>query len=191
MPSADNPAASVAMENEEQAMLWSALQRVPELYREPLVLYYREHQSVEHVAAALDLTEDTVKQRLARGRKILQERVLAFVEGALSRSTPGRVFTLGVLAAIPALSTPAKAAGLGAAAVKGSLVVKSTTLATVLASISGAVSTVLTLRAGLDQSRTPRERRSIVKITLWLFFGVLGLIGIIYMLRAAAFRWWE
>src|SRR5690349_23139089 len=50
-------------------------------------LYYREHRSVEHVAAALDLTEDTVKQRLARGRKILQERVLSFVEGALSRST--------------------------------------------------------------------------------------------------------
>src|SRR5262245_27823027 len=74
MPSADKSVASVAMENEEQAMLWSALQRVPELYREPLVLYYREHQSVEHVAAALDLTEDAVKQRLARGRKILQEQ---------------------------------------------------------------------------------------------------------------------
>src|SRR5262249_12317152 len=145
----------------------------------------------EHVAAALELTEDAVKQRLARGRKILQEQVLSFVEGALSRTTPGRVFTLGVLAALPALTTPAKAAGIGAAAVKGTLVAKSTILAALLASISGAISTVLTLRAGLDQSRTPRERRAIVKITLWLFFGFLGLLGIIYMLRAAAFRWWE
>lgn len=59
--------------------MWSALERAPELYREPLVLCYREHRSVEHVAAALDLTEDAVKQRLARGRKILQERVLWFV----------------------------------------------------------------------------------------------------------------
>src|SRR5437773_1226633 len=81
----------------------------------------REHRSVEHVAAALDLTEDAVKQRLARGRKILQERVLSFVEGALSRTTPGRVFTLGVLAALPAMVTPAKAAGIGAAAAHGSL----------------------------------------------------------------------
>lgn len=190
MPSGDEPAADVAMDKEEQAILWSALERVPELYREPLVLYYREHRSVEHVAAALDLTEDAVKQRLARGRKILQERVLSSVEGALSRSTPGRVFTVGVLAALPAMATPAKAAGIGAAAVHGSFMAKSTGIAALLASISGAVSAVLTLRANLDQARTPRERRAVVKITLWLFFGALGLLGILYLLRAAAFHSW-
>jgi len=187
MPSGEEPAADLAMNKEEQAILWSALERVPELYREPLVLYYREHRSVEHVAAALDLTEDAVKQRLARGRKILQERVLTFVEGALARSTPGRVFTLGVLAALPAMATPAKAAGIGVAAAHGTLMAKSTWLAALLASISGAVSAVLTLRANLDQARTPRERRAVVKITLWLFFGALGLLGIIYALCAGAF----
>jgi len=191
MPSGDEPAADLAMDKEEQAILWSALERVPELYREPLVLYYREHCSVEHVAAALDLTEDAVKQRLARGRKILQERVLSFVEGALSRSTPGRVFTLGVLAALPAMSAPVKAAGIGAAAAHGGLLAKSAGLAALLASISGAVSAVMTLRANLDQSRTPRERRAVVKITLGLFFGALGLLGVLYLLRAAAFQWWE
>jgi len=191
MPSGDEPVTDLTMDKEEQAILWSALQRVPELYREPLVLYYREHRSVEHVAAALDLTEDAVKQRLARGRKILQERVLSFVEGALSRSTPGRVFTLGVLAALPAMSTPAKAAGIGAAAAHGGLVVKSMGIAALLSSISGVVSTVLTLRANLDQARTPRERRAVVKITLGLFFGALGLLGVFYLLRAAAFQWWE
>lgn len=191
MPSSDEPPGDLAIDREEQAILWSALERVPELYREPLVLYYREHRSVEHVAAALDLTEDAVKQRLARGRKILQERVLSFVEGALSRSTPGRVFTLGVLAALPALATPAKAAGIGVAAIHGSFIAKSTGLAALLASISGVVSTVLTLRANLDQARTPRERRAIVKITLGMFFGALGLLGILYLLRASAFHWWE
>jgi len=191
LPSTEEPAADLAMDKEEQAILWSALERVPELYREPLVLYYREHRSIEHVAAALDLTEDAVKQRLARGRKILQERVLSFVEGALSRSTPGRVFTLGVLAALPALATPAKAAGIGAVAVQGSMLAKSAGIAALLASISGAVSAVLTLRANLDQSRTPRERRAVVKITCALFFGALGLLGLLYLLRAAAFHWWE
>ncbi len=192
LPSADEPAADLAMDKEEQAILWSALERVPELYREPLVLYYREHRSVEHVAVALDLTEDAVKQRLARGRKILQERVLSFVEGALSRSTPGRVFTLGVVAALPAmLATPAKAAGIGAAAAHGTLMAKSTGLAALLASISGVVSTVLALRASLDQARTPRERRAVVKITLGVFFGALGLLVVLYLIRAAAFHWWE
>ena len=191
VPSGDEPAADLAMDKEEQALLWNALERVPELYREPLVLYYREHQSIEHVAAALDLTEDAVKQRLARGRKILQERVLSFVEGALSRSTPGRVFTLGVLAALPAMSTPAKAAGIGAVAAQGTLMAKSTGLAALLASFSGVVSAVLTLRANLDQARTPRERRAVVKITLVVFFGALGFLGVLYCLRAAAFQWWE
>ncbi len=193
MPSSDEPAADLAMDKEEQAILWSALERVPELYREPLVLYYREHRSVEHVAVALDLTEDAVKQRLARGRKILQERVLSFVEGALSRSTPGRVFTLAVLAALPAMVTPAKAAGVGVATVvaHGSVMAKSTGLAALLASCSGVVSAVMTLRTSLDQARTPQERRAVVKITLGAFFGALGYLGIVYLLRAAAFHWWE
>ena len=57
---------------EEKAILWRSLERIPEIYREPLVLFYREHQSIEAVARDLELTEDAVKQRLSRGRKLLQ-----------------------------------------------------------------------------------------------------------------------
>src|SRR5580692_9525899 len=66
---------------EEESILWRSIERIPEHYRAPLVLFYREHKSVENVAAALDLSKDTVKQRLSRGRKLLHEEVLAFVEG--------------------------------------------------------------------------------------------------------------
>jgi RNA polymerase sigma factor (sigma-70 family) len=188
----EEPALTQTMRDEEQKILWAELARVPEIYREPLVLYYREHESIEHVAAALDLSEDAVKQRLARGRRILQERVLAFVEGALARSTPGRAFTVGVIAAIPAmLPAPAKAAGLAAAAAHGSTVVKTTAVAALLASVSGLVTTVMGLRASLDQSRTTRERRAVVKATVVCFFGSLGFIFVIWALRAAAFRWWD
>src|SRR5450631_2414125 len=110
--------------NEEQAILWRSLERIPEIYREPLVLFYREHQSIEAVAQNLDLTEDAVKQRLSRGRKLLHQEVLAFVEGALERTNPGKMFTLGVLAALPALTISVKAATLGAAAAKGSATAK-------------------------------------------------------------------
>lgn len=177
------PAHAEAAKKEEQAILWSALERVPELYREPLILFYREHRSIEHVASALDLTEDTVKQRLARGRKLLQEQVLAFVEGALSRSSPGSLFTSGVLAALPAVSTPMKAAGIGAAAAKASAVAKSTSIAALLASVTGLINAVLALRANLDQARTPRERRAVVKMTLWFFFGSLAYLGGLYAMR--------
>jgi hypothetical protein len=71
------------------------------------------------------------------------------------------------------------------------MIAKSAGIAALLASVSGAVSAVLTLRANLDQSRTPRERRAVVKITCALFFGALGLLGALYLLRAAAFHWWE
>jgi len=104
---------------EEEAILWRSLEKIPELYREPLVLFYREHQSVASVAGKLELSEDAVKQRLSRGRKLLTEEVTAFVEGALARTNPGQVFTLGVLATLPALTISAKAATMGAAAKGG------------------------------------------------------------------------
>lgn len=191
IPSSDQPAVELAIHKEEQAILWSALERVPELYREPLILYYREHRSIEHVAAALDLTDDAVKQRLARGRKILQEKVLAFVEGALARSTPGRIFTLMVVAALPEIARPAKAIGFGTAVAKGGMIAKSTGLAALLASSSGVIGAVLTLRANLDQARTARERRAVVKLTLGAFFGAMAFLAAVYGLRATAFYWPE
>ena len=42
---------------EEEAILWRSLERIPEIYREPLVLFYREHQSAASVAQALDLVQ--------------------------------------------------------------------------------------------------------------------------------------
>lgn len=110
--------------NEEQAILWRSLEKIPEIYREPLVLFYREHQSIEAVAQNLELSEDAVKQRLSRGRKLLQEQVQAFVESALEKTNPGKIFTLGVLAALPSLTLSAKAATLGAAAAKGGATAK-------------------------------------------------------------------
>lgn len=55
-----------AISREQEAILRRSLEKIPELYREPLILYYRENQSVEQVALALDLTEDAVKKRLSR-----------------------------------------------------------------------------------------------------------------------------
>jgi hypothetical protein len=66
-----------------------------------LVLFYREEQSIERVAGILEVSEEAVRQRLSRGRKLLHERVIMFVEGALQRSAPGQVFTISVVSALP------------------------------------------------------------------------------------------
>jgi len=155
-----------AISKEEAEILWRSLERIPEIYREPLILFYREHQSIETVAANLDLTEDAVKQRLSRGRKLLQEQVLAFVEGALARTNPGQAFTLNVLAALSSVTTSAKVATLGAA-VKGGAGAK----AAGVMGWFGAIFTPLLVifgnyksyRMSMDEAQTDIERHHIKK----------------------------
>ncbi len=143
-----------AISREEEAILWRSLERIPQTYREPLILFYREHQSVASVAVALELSEDTVKQRLSRGRKLLQEEVRGFVENTLRRSAPGREFAGLVLAALPATtgSVATASATLGA---KGAATAKSgllalwvLPLAPFFGLLAGFLSQLSTVRAG-------------------------------------------
>jgi len=69
LQSADPLPDAQAVSNEEMAILWREVGRLPEIYREPLILFYRDHKSAEHVAEALGLTSDAVMQRLTRGRR--------------------------------------------------------------------------------------------------------------------------
>ena len=174
--------------NEEQAILWRSLEKIPKTYREPLVLFYREHQSVEAVAEKLELTPDTVHQRLSRGRKLLAEEVTAFVENALARTNPGHAFTLGVLAALPfTLASSAKAATLAAAAKGGAAVTGKSFAVVALGILSGPMlgflAGFLGLHEGLKNTRTPLERslvKRLGKIILGcgcLFFAACSMYG--------------
>ena len=154
-----------AIGEEEQAILWRAIAHIPATYREPLVLYYREQQSIEAVCAALDLSEDAVKQRLSRGRKLLQERIAAFVEGALARSGPGTAFTLSVVAALPSTNSTAAAAAVGATAAKGGALAKFATFVAVcnalLSTMFAFAGNYLGFRMSMEGMRTERERERI------------------------------
>ncbi|HZR21337.1 MAG TPA: sigma-70 family RNA polymerase sigma factor [Verrucomicrobiae bacterium] len=106
---------------EEAALVSDCLTQLPETYRFPLVLYYREGQSVRSVAESLGLSEDAVKQRLARGREMLREQMTGLVESVLKRTAPTAIFTMAVAVAIGALATPAAiATGVFAGATTGS-----------------------------------------------------------------------
>jgi RNA polymerase sigma factor (sigma-70 family) len=149
---------------EEEAILWRSIERIPEIYREPLVLFYREHQSIEVVAQNLELTEDAVKQRLSRGQKLLHEQVLAFVEGALERTKPDKAFTLAVLASLPGLMISAKAATVGAAA-KGSATAKAAGAMGLLGAFFGLLVVIfpnyIGYRIGLAGAQSDEERGGI------------------------------
>jgi RNA polymerase sigma factor (sigma-70 family) len=172
------------MGDEERAILWRSLERIPEIYREPLVLFYREQQSIEAVAQDLGLSEDAVKQRLSRGRKLLQEQFLAFVAGALRQTRPGKAFTLGVIAALPLLAPTAKAATVGAAlASHGSVAAKTTSSVGFLHAIANFVMAMVCwvaaalplggyigYKMGGDRQNSERARRSVA--TFWRIVGI-------------------
>ena len=179
-PALEPPLDEAAIRDEEQAILWRSIGRIPATYREPLVLFYREHQSVEAVAQSLELSEDTVRQRLSRGRKLLHEEVLSFVEGALERTAPGKAFTLAVIAALPAaaVSGSASAAVAGSiGATQGGAIAKSGLLAALLGLAGpaiGAVSIWIGVRASLDAAPTEVERALIKRQTVVLVLGSIA-----------------
>jgi len=117
-PADSNPTAQ-AISKEEQGILWRSLENIPEAYREPLILFYREHQSIQHVAETLELSDEVVRQRLSRGRKLLQKQVIAFVEGALEQTAPSQAFTLSVMSALPPFMVATGSSAIGGAAFKG------------------------------------------------------------------------
>jgi RNA polymerase sigma factor (sigma-70 family) len=184
---ADQPLASErAISNEEETILWRSIERIPEAYREPMVLFYREHQSVDRVAESLGLSEDSVRQRLSRGRKLLHEQVLAFVEGALERSSPGEAFTLGVIGALPAFSASAVAASVASAAAKGSFLAKAAGFLAVFTALVGLGTSLLSgyagVRASLNVMRTRRERTLLFRQLKVAVAGAVLFIGALFAL---------
>ena len=100
-----SPAAQAA-EADEVAFVLRQLHLLPEIYREPMVLFYRSGESVAFVALQLEISEDLVRQRLARGRAMLTGRMEQALGVALRGSAPKPGFAAGVVGLIGAGSAP-------------------------------------------------------------------------------------
>ena len=184
-PSVDDSPREQAISADEASLMWSALESIPETYREPIVLFYREGRSAAAVAATFEISEELVRQRLARGRAMLTERMAKLVEETLERSAPTPAFAGAVLLALPLggpavivatetgvagtkwvaggyASKAATTAGVvGAAASKGGMAVKALAVVGVLpAVISGALG-FLRFRTDYEAAETPARRRQI------------------------------
>ena len=57
----------------EDTDLWRALCALPDKYRLPVHLFYFEDMTTRQIAAALSLSEGSVRVRLTRGRALLRE----------------------------------------------------------------------------------------------------------------------
>ncbi len=178
-------------------MAWSAIAEIPEQYREPMVLYYREGRSVRDVAETLELTETCVKQRLHRGRQYLKQELERLVESALASTRPDAAFTLAVVSSIPVaaaaagllVATPAMAAesSVGSGGVSLSATVGSGSFWGIVGGLFGILALpFIFLASGLfgvwnciRNAPTVRTRRYMVRSCLiwyvinWLVFGFL------------------
>ncbi len=176
-----------AISREQQSVVWEALRHIPEQFREPIVLFYRRQQSVSQVAADLELSEEAVKQRLSRGRKLLRSEVAALVEDVLGRTGPGKTFTVAVIAALPALAPQTAAAAVAAAAAKGSPAAK----AAFSTALSGAIlGPLLGLLGGLfgswmsiKNTSSSRERTFMIRMTIVVWSLLVLLVGLPLVLR--------
>jgi RNA polymerase sigma factor (sigma-70 family) len=194
--------ASQAVSQEEEALLWRALATLPEKYREPMVLFYREQHSVAQVSMGLELSEEVVRQRLSRGRALLREEVSRLVESTLVRTRPGAKFTAGVLAALPLLpANPADAAGATLAVVAKSMAgtvkgfLGNFISGPFLGPLIGLNISWLGLKAASSTARSPQERSCIkryaIQITIFCFVMSIALAatlseaGKLYMATAA------
>lgn len=72
----------------DTAELQAALDRLPEEYRTPVILFYFEGSSYKEIAAVMDVPMGTVMSRLSRGKGLLRQ-LLTEAEDAVPRDTLG------------------------------------------------------------------------------------------------------
>jgi len=181
----DTPEPSqAAIAKERQEIVWSALRQVPDKYREPMVLFYRRQQSVGRVATDLGLSEQAVRQRLHRGRQLIKAEIASLVEDTLGRSGPGKAFAVAVVAALPAIvsqTASAAVAGVVAKSAEGvpaaKALVASGLSGAVLGPILGLLGGVFGAWCSIKNTRSPRERRFMIRMTVLVWLLLCGLIG--------------
>lgn len=169
-------------QEESLRMVWSTVKGLPESVREPLLLYYRYSRSIADIAELMQLTEQAVRQRLSRGRKMLKAEVEQRVRSVLEATRPDDRFVVAVLAAIPVLATSTEvfaatsAAGSAGVGVKSSGGVPFLAGFTVyLATLADAIFFPLALFFGvlsgawngIRNSPTLRSRRYMLKATIF------------------------
>lgn len=129
-----------AIQKEQVTVVNQALHHIPENYRIPLILFYRENKSTQEVARLLGLSENATRQRISRARSLLKKQVAALVETTLAQTGPDKVFTASVMASLAGLTVKGTMAT--ASAIHASVGHGGAGLATTLSGMAGKVALV-------------------------------------------------
>jgi RNA polymerase sigma factor (sigma-70 family) len=147
---------------ESERIVATALGQVPDVYREPLVLFYYEERSVADVARCLGISAATTNKRLSRGRRYLAERV-ELVERGVTRRGASATLAASVLAV---LAITAPAAHVEASPLKGSTMHKLAIAAAVTASLAaGGAVIVKSVTSASAKSSAQTQTQTLVSKT--------------------------
>ncbi len=190
LPSRESLPVDSAISREEESILWRSLEHIPDIYRETLVLFYREGQSVADVAQVLELSEEAVKSRLSRGRKLLKMEVESFVENALRQSAPGWKFTAAVVAGLPALTLPASASSILAASSRGLVTAKTGSISSFIGMILFPIISVfgvIVYLTGYFKGELSRREKALAVKWIASVVCVVALVAAVISLHATGF----
>jgi Sigma-70, region 4 len=171
------------MAEERRRAVAGTIDLLPEDTREVVTLFYREGQSVAHVAALLDLSGAAVRQRLSRARLRIRDELIHRLGPDLVSTAPGSAFVAGVAAAL-VVGAPAVASAstIGAVGAKGlGPVAKIAVLfsGTVLGAAGGILGITLGLRHLERTAYDAEERRALSRLKLVaVLTAIVGAIGI-------------
>lgn len=101
-PLPDLPDEALEKTETKEAVI-AAIDTLPDIYRESVLLHYMEGMTYPEIAAFLDIPESTVTGRLQVARNRLRDELMPLVEDTLREKRPMRQLTRKVMAALPPL----------------------------------------------------------------------------------------
>ncbi|HEV7270113.1 RNA polymerase sigma factor [Pseudoxanthomonas sp.] len=179
--------AEMLLQTEQEAAAREVIAALPEDSREVLLLYYREGQRSQQVAALLGITDAAVRKRLSRARQYVREELMARFGEFARTSAPSAAFASGVLGMLAAAAPPAAGAavlGGGAAAGQGALKVLggSAGIAT-LGTVLGIAAVWLGIRRPLRDPLDARETRALIAYGVFNTVLILAFMAGIHALK--------
>ncbi len=88
---------------ETKEVVITAVDALPDIYRESVLLHYMEGMTYPEIAAFLDIPESTVTGRLQVARNRLRDELMPLVEDTLREKRPTPQLTRKIIAALPPL----------------------------------------------------------------------------------------
>ncbi len=102
LPLPDLPDEALEKTETKEAII-AAIDTLPDIYREAVLLHYMEGMTYPEIAAFLDIPESTVTGRLQVARNRLRDELMPLVEDTLREKRPTRQLTRKIMVALPPL----------------------------------------------------------------------------------------